>query len=43
MSEVTSSEPHVDICTTSQNFILPCVITNNSSTQNIAKSCDELF
>jgi hypothetical protein len=25
MSKVTSSEPHVDICTTYHNIILPCV------------------
>jgi hypothetical protein len=43
MSKVTSSEPHVDICTTSQNLILPCASPNNPSTQNIAKSCDKLF
>jgi hypothetical protein len=43
MSKVTSSEPHVDICTTSQNAILPCASPSNSSTHNIATSCDELL
>jgi hypothetical protein len=43
MSKVTSSEPHVDICTSSQNAILPCACPSNSSTHNIAISCDELL
>jgi hypothetical protein len=43
MSKVTCSEPHVDICTTSQNVILPCASPSNSSTHNIAISCDELL
>jgi hypothetical protein len=43
MSKVTSSEPHVDICTTSQNTILPCASRSNSSTRKIATSCDELL
>jgi hypothetical protein len=43
MSKVTSSEPHVDICTTSQNAMLPCASPINSSTHNIAISCDELL
>jgi hypothetical protein len=43
MSKVTSSEPHVDICTSSQNAILPCASPSNSSTHNIATSCDELL
>jgi hypothetical protein len=43
MSTVTSSKPHVDICTTSQNAILPCDSPSNSSTHNIAISCDELL
>jgi hypothetical protein len=40
---VTSSVPHVDVCTTSQNFILPCPSPSNSSTHNIATSCDEVL
>jgi hypothetical protein len=43
MSKVTSSEPHVDTCTTSQNTILPCASPSNSSTHNIATSYDELL
>jgi hypothetical protein len=43
MSKVTSSEPHVDICTTSQNVILSCASPINSSTHNIATSYDELL
>jgi hypothetical protein len=43
MSKVTSSEPHVDICTTSKNSILPCASPNSSSTQNIPKSCEIFF
>jgi hypothetical protein len=43
MSKVTSSEPHVDICTTYQNAILPCASPSNSSTHNIATSFDELL
>jgi hypothetical protein len=33
----------VDICTSSQNAILPCASPSNSSTHNIATSCDELL
>jgi hypothetical protein len=43
MSKVTSSEPHVDIFTIFQNAILPCASPSNSSTDNIATSCDELL
>jgi hypothetical protein len=43
MSKVKSSEPHVDICTSSQNTILPCASPSNLSTHNIATSCDELL
>jgi hypothetical protein len=43
MSKVTSSEPHVDSCTSSQNTILPCASPSNSSTHNIATSSDELL
>jgi hypothetical protein len=43
ISKVTSIEPHVDICTTSQNAILPCASPSNSSTHNMATCCDELF
>jgi hypothetical protein len=43
MLKVTSSVPHVDVCTTSQNAILPCASPSNSSTHNIATSCDELL
>jgi hypothetical protein len=43
ISKVISSEPHVDICTTSQNAILPCASPSNSSTHSIATSCDELL
>jgi hypothetical protein len=42
-TKVTSREPHVDICTNSQNAILPCASPSNSSTHNIATSCDELL
>jgi hypothetical protein len=43
MSKVTSSEPHVDISTSSQNSILLCASPSNSSTHIIATSCDELL
>ena len=43
-TKVTSSEPHVDISTTSsQKAILPCASPRNSSTHNVATSCDELL
>ena len=43
-TKVTSSEPHVDNGTTSsQNSILPCASPRNSSTHNIAASCDKLL
>ncbi|KAE8783110.1 hypothetical protein D1007_43488 [Hordeum vulgare] len=43
-TKVTSSEPHVDISTTpSQNDILTCASPRNSSTHNVATSCDELL
>ncbi|KAE8779552.1 40S ribosomal protein S5-1 [Hordeum vulgare] len=43
-TKVTSSEPHVDISTTSsQKAILPCASARNSSTHNVATSCDELL
>ncbi|KAE8785524.1 hypothetical protein D1007_40764 [Hordeum vulgare] len=43
-TKVTSSEPHVDNGTTSsQNAILPCASPRNSSTHNVATSCDELL
>jgi hypothetical protein len=42
-TKLTSCEPHVDICTNSQNAILPCASPSNSSTHNIAASCDELL
>jgi septal ring factor EnvC (AmiA/AmiB activator) len=42
-TKVTSCEPHVDICTNSQNVILPCASPSNSSTHNIATSSDELL
>jgi hypothetical protein len=43
MSKVTYSVPHVDVFTTSQNAILPCASPSNSTTHNIATSCDELL
>jgi chromosome segregation ATPase len=43
MSKVTSSEPHMDICTTSQKAILHYASPSNSFTYNIATSCDELL
>jgi hypothetical protein len=43
MTKVTCSEPHVDICTNSQNVVLPCASPSNPSTHNIATSCDELL
>ncbi|KAK1685148.1 hypothetical protein QYE76_045996 [Lolium multiflorum] len=42
ISKATPCEPHVDTSTTTQNAILPCASPSNSSTHNIAKSCDEL-
>ncbi|KAE8771016.1 hypothetical protein D1007_57167 [Hordeum vulgare] len=37
-------EPHVDISTiSSKNAILPCASPRNSSTHNVATSCDELL
>jgi hypothetical protein len=42
-TKVTSCEPHVDIYANSQNAILPCASSSNSSTHNIATSCDELL
>ncbi|KAK1579564.1 hypothetical protein QYE76_037209 [Lolium multiflorum] len=42
ISKATPCEPHVDISTSTQNAILPCASPSNSSTHNIAKSCDEL-
>ncbi|KAE8768376.1 hypothetical protein D1007_60162 [Hordeum vulgare] len=43
-TKVTSSEPHVEISTTSrQNAILTCASPRNSSTHNVATSCDELI
>jgi hypothetical protein len=41
-TKVTSCEPHVGISTISQNAILPCASTSNSSTHTIATSSDEL-
>jgi hypothetical protein len=44
ITKETSCEPHVDISTTStQNDIMSCASPNNSSTHNIATSCDELL
>ena len=44
MTKVTSSEPHVDTSTISSlNAILPCANPRNSSTHNVATSCDELL
>jgi len=43
-TKVTYSEPHVDTSTTtSQNAFLPCASPHNSSTHNVATSCDELL
>ncbi|KAE8812517.1 hypothetical protein D1007_10439 [Hordeum vulgare] len=43
-TKVTSSEPHVyNGTTSSQNAILPCASPRNSSTRNVATSCDELL
>jgi hypothetical protein len=42
-TKVTSCKPHVDIYTNSQNAILPYASPSNSSTHNIATSCDELL
>ena len=44
ITKVISCEPHVDISTSStQNPILPRASLSNSSTHNIATSCDELL
>ena len=44
ITKVKSCEPHVDNGTTStQNSLLPCASPSNSSTHNIATSCDELL
>ncbi|KAE8794174.1 hypothetical protein D1007_31047 [Hordeum vulgare] len=44
MTKVTSSEPHVDNGTTSsQSTIFTCASPRNSSTHNVATSCDELL
>ena len=44
ITKVTSSEPHVDNGTTSsQSTIFPCASPRNSSTHNVATSCDELL
>ena len=44
ITKVISCEPHVDISTSStQNPILPRASPSNSSTHNIATSCDELL
>ncbi|KAE8768107.1 hypothetical protein D1007_60458 [Hordeum vulgare] len=44
ITKVTSSEPHVDNGTTSrQSTIFLCASPRNSSTHNIATSCDELL
>ena len=43
-TKVTYSEPHVDTSTTtSKNAIFPCASPCNSSTHNVASSCDELL
>jgi len=44
-TKVTSSEPHVDISTTStsRNALLTCASPRNSSMHNIGTSCDELL
>jgi len=42
-TKVTSCEPHVEIGTTSsRNALLPCASPSDSSTHNVATSCDEL-
>ncbi|KAE8780405.1 hypothetical protein D1007_46486 [Hordeum vulgare] len=44
ITKETSSEPHVDNGTTSsQSTIFPCASPRNSSTHNVATSCDELL
>ncbi|KAE8797637.1 hypothetical protein D1007_27104 [Hordeum vulgare] len=44
ITKVTSSESHVDNGTTSnQSTIFPCASPRNSSTHNVATSCDELL
>ncbi|KAE8798022.1 hypothetical protein D1007_26758 [Hordeum vulgare] len=44
ITKVTSSKPHVDNGTTSsQSTIFPCASPRNSSTHNVATSCDELL
>ena len=44
ITKVTSSETHVDNGTTSnQSTISPCASPRNSSTHNVATSCDELL
>ncbi|KAE8774012.1 hypothetical protein D1007_53711 [Hordeum vulgare] len=44
ITKVTSSEPHVDNGTTSgQSTTFPCASPRNSSTHNVATSCDELL
>ncbi|KAE8806023.1 hypothetical protein D1007_17808 [Hordeum vulgare] len=44
ITKVTSSEPQVDNGTTSnQSTISPCASPRNSSTHNVATSCDELL
>ncbi|KAK1618006.1 hypothetical protein QYE76_023523 [Lolium multiflorum] len=42
ISKATPCEPHVGTSTSTQNAILSCASPSNSSTHNIAKSCDEL-
>ena len=43
-TKVTSSEPRVDIGTSStNNAILPCASPRSSSTHNVGTSCDELL
>jgi hypothetical protein len=42
-TKVTSCEPHVGTSTISKNDILPCASPSNSSTHNIATSCNELL
>jgi hypothetical protein len=41
-TKVISCEPHVGTSTISQNTILPCASTSNSSAHTIATSSDEL-
>jgi hypothetical protein len=41
-TKVTSCESHVGTSTISQNAILPCASTSNSSSHTIATSSDEL-